>query len=739
MPSSYKETVVDPKLQNLWFPTEYQTVLYRLWGMYSAQKLADILETTAENIRDSWRLMGLDPDRPVNPYWHKRGYITIVRDTWHILSKVQQAALLEISLEEFEIMLREDDFLDAKISYKFTGTQCYWRPLTQEETARTQQIAVLLKNKKKIIGDYPDSAFRFLETFYQPVAPTEKTYPSFLTRNARFIYSYLALYGDPLIDETLDPFPDKLLEEYAKYGVTGVWMQGVLYQLVEYPFDPSLSKGWEIRQKNLQKLVHRAAKYGIGIYLYLNEPRWMPLSFYEKNPHVKGRVVEDKGMACLCTSTPEVQAYLENGTYQLFRDVKGLAGFVTITRSENPTNCYSHSVESNCTCPRCSQRSLPEVIAEVNNLLSRGARRANPNARAIAWEWQWPDGRCEDIVKLMDSNIIFQSTSETNIPLNKGGVPWYILDYSISNPGPGERAKTNWRSAKKYGHECCAKVQFNNTWEAPGAPYIPVFDLVAEHATNLKKEGLQHIMLSWTLGGSPTPNLALATGILDGKYTEDHAIEEMIAENFTPSCTDVVNKAQHIMSQAFREFPFACGVLYRAPFTSRPGSLFYSEETGREAGMVAFPFDDLLNWRDVYPEDIFQNQIAKMNTLWQDAVDLLKSQSEDSASFREFKCCAESALEHFKSVLNLTRFVRARNALMAGKTDVDGRDAKQLILTALDEEESNVIDMIRTQSVESHIGFEASNHYSFTRQNLLEKLLNIDYARQYFLQKWEQK
>lgn len=733
MSTIYKESVGDPKIKSAWFPTEYQAVLFRTWGMYPAEKLAQVLETTPENIRESWALLGLDPDKKIDPEWRRRGYITTVRDTWHILSKPQQCTLFDISAEEFETILREDDFLDHKISIKSEGTQCYWRPLTDEEKARTAEIAEFLKEAEKKIGDAPDSAFDFAREYYRPASDLVVSYPDFKGKDMKFIYSYFALYGDPLIDETLDPFPDRLLEQYAKYGVNGVWMQGVLYQLVHFPFAPEMSEGWEIRQKNLKKLVDRAAKYGIGIYLYFNEPRWMSDSVFEKYPYLKGHVRDPKAqMACMCTSTPEVQEYLENGAYQLFRNVEGLAGFFTITRSENPTNCYSHSDETSCNCPRCSTRTLPEVLSEVNNLLYRGAKRANPDVRAIAWVWGWPDNRVEEIMSRLDDGIVFQSTSETNIPINKGGVEVKVADYSMSNPGPGEWAKNNWKIASKYGHECCAKVQFNNTWEVSGVPYVPVFDLVAEHAVNLKREGIRHMMLSWTLGGAPSPSLSLVSGIFDGKYSEENCVDEMVDDVFPEKCRQTVKKAQKIMSEAFREFPFSCPVVYRAPVTSGPRSVFYTEKTGRRASMVGISFDALTSWRSEYPEDIFENQFNKLVTGWRKAIELINTCDDDSELFREFKNCAIGTLIHFESTLHLTRFVRARDALAEGITEVDGRDARELMFKALDEEEINTINTIRVQSAESRIGFEASNHYNFSRQNLLEKLINIDYTRRYF-------
>jgi len=728
MSTNAKISFIDPKIRDAWFPAEYQAVLFRTWGMYSAERLALVLETTPENIKDSWALLGLDPNKEIDPEWRRRGYITTIRDTWHTLSKPQQCTLLDISAEEYEIILREDDFLDHKISFKAEGTQCYWRPLTEEETARTKELALLLKEIEKKIGDAPDHAFDFARNYYLPASPIETPYPSFEGKDLKFIYSYFALYGDPLIDETLDPFPDKLLEEYAKYGVNGVWMQGVLYQLVPYPFAPEMSQGWEIRQKNLKKLVDRAAKYGIGIYLYFNEPRWMPNEVFEKFPQIKGRTLEDKGMACLCTSTPEVKDYLENGAYQLFSAVEGLAGFFTITRSENPTNCYSHTNEDNCNCPRCSQRQVPDVLAEVNNLLYRGAKRANPNARGIAWVWGWPDDRVETVIEMLDDGIIFQSTSETHIKLNKGA-PVEVADYTMSNPGPGEWAKNNWNLAKKHNHECCAKVQFNNTWECSGVPYIPVFDLVAEHAINLKNEDIRHMMLSWTLGGAPSPTLSLVTGIFDGKYDPKTCVDEMIDDIFPKESAETVKKAQKIMSDAFRDFPFSCAVVYNSPLTTGPRQVFFTEKTDRRGAMVGISFDSVNTWSAEYAEDVFENQLNKVVEPWREAVKLLEACTDTSEVFCEFVSCAKGTLIHFESVLHLTRFVRARNAIMEGETTLDGKDAKEVMLRALDDEENNTINAIRVQSKDSRIGFEASNHYNFSRQNLLEKLINIDYTR----------
>ncbi len=724
-----------PALKSPWFPAEYQTLLFRLWGMVSLEKLGEVLECSVEAVREELLRLGLNPDRPVNPAWRERGYITLLRDTWHTLTMEQQCTLLDITQEELDTILREDDFLWVKFGWLKPVTDgAKYRPLTEEEKSRTDEIRSLLKSFDEKIGPFPDSAFEFVNEYYKEASPLNKTYPDFKRDSLRFIYSYFALYGDPLIDERLDPFPDKLLEEYANYGVNGIWLQGVLYQLVNYPFAPELSQGFEIRQKNLKKLVDRAKRYGIGVYLYFNEPRSMPTRVFEKYPHLKGHV-RNSSEASMCTSTPEVKAYLENAAYELFHAVEGLAGFFTITRSENQTNCYSHANEDDCTCTRCRERSVPEVIAEVNNLLSRGARRASPDARAIAWVWGWPDDRIEEVISRLDKNIIFQSTSETRLPLNKGGVEVEVADYTISNPGPSEWAKNNWKIAQKHSVACAAKVQFNNTWEVSGVPYIPVFDLVYRHAVNLKRFGIEHFMLSWTLGGAPSPSLKLVSGLLDGTYSEENAVREMIDELFPEGERDIILREQKVLSDAFENFPFSCPTVYNAPVTAGPRAPLYPERTGYNSSMVCFPYDCLQSWRSNYPEEIFENLMGRVVEPWEKAVEELrgfKEKNETSTLFTEFLSCAEGCLEHFATTLYLTRFVRARNALLDGEETLDGKDARMVLLTALDDEEKNTLSAIRTQSVDSRIGFEASNHYNFTRQNLMEKLINIDYVRKIY-------
>ena len=78
-------------------------------------------------------------------------------------------------------------------------------------------------------------------------------------------------------------------------------------------------------------MVDRAKRYGVNIYLYMNEPRAMPMSFFEGKKKKKGI---QKGDHCtLCTSVPEVRQWITDSLSHVFRHVPGLGGVFTITAS----------------------------------------------------------------------------------------------------------------------------------------------------------------------------------------------------------------------------------------------------------------------------------------------------------------------------------------------------------------------------------------------------------------------
>ena len=635
-----------------WFPTRWQAVLWRNWGVVPIDRLCAVLGADESTLRAAAGDMGLDPKLDAEPMWLTRGYLTIIRDNWHLCSFEQIQMLLGISAEKLAFLLKEDDFLWHKLGkIKPTVPDNRFSPLTDGPRTRTAHLRALVEDISPELRR--ENAFGFVRHFSgAPVYSNARASDGGLAT----VYSYFALYGDPLMNPEFDPFPDALLCEYAKMGVRGVWLQGILYQLIEFPFAPEMSRGHETRMRNLNSLIERAGRYGISVYLYLNEPRSMNDAFFKKRPELRGEREDD--FYAMCTSRPEVKRYLEDGMKQLFAEAPGLGGFFTITMSENLTNCYSRA-KGPLTCPRCAARKPWEVVAEVNNLMARGAHASAPNARAIAWSWAWGDEWAAKVPALLTEGQIVQCVSEERLATNVGGVAGVVRDYSISQPGPGQKALTVWSAARESGHETCAKVQINNSWEMSAVPYLPVFDKVAEHILSLKAAGVKHLQMSWTLGGYPTPMLRMASRMMsEGISVHDYLIEWLGAEH-----GDTVDRAQRLMSRAFGEFPFNIEVLYTAPQNYGPMAPFYLTPTGYTACMIGFPYDDITTWRAIYDEDTFERQFDKLVTGWHAGVEMLRPFADLDGELGEVYRMAAGALSHFEATLNQIRFVRRAGGL----------------------------------------------------------------------------
>lgn len=557
----------------------------------------------------------------------------------------------------------------------------------------------------------------------------------------RLLYSYFAVYGDPLLDPELDPYPEHLLERLSETGVNAVWLQCVLYQLVPFAEAPEMSIGWERRVEGLRKLAARAADYGIGVYLYFNEPRSMPLEFFEVRPEWRGHTIGT--YASMCTSHPEVQRYLKEGTAALFRSVPELAGLFTITMSENMTNCYSVSGRSKLTCPRCSERSRAEVVAEVNRLIAEGAHSAKPDARIVCWTWGWRESNGFDLercISLLPKGVSVMSVSEDEKPTNVGGIPGQVVDYSISQVGPGDKSRNVWKAARRHGLQAYAKVQFNNTWECSAVPFLPVFDLVNEHIGNLNEEGVSGLMLSWTLGGYPSPTLEMASKHFwatergcteqDDKPEDEPVPLSWLRSKFGYESGSAIARATTAFSDAFRHFPFHVSVVYTAPMNYGPGNLLHLTPTGYNATMVGFPYDDVHRWRAIYPPEMFEEQFRLLTEGWEQGLKLLVDAGRQLTdplkkdTYANMLHTALGAYYHFRSTYHQIAFVLERERLAGTEDPAEAANSRQRMKELAEREIEITRQLYDLMRRDSRIGYEASNHYYYTGRMLQEKVLN---------------
>jgi len=714
------------------FPDQLHAFVWYNWPLVPVERMAKVVGAEPAQITELAKSMGLPEQAPISDAVKQRAFITVIRRNWHLLPYDQLLQLLDWTPDQLAYTLREDDFLYIKLgSLKPKCAPLRYAPPTPETARREAEIAKIIREELPDgLGVSKEPLFGFIDRLSAPLPPSEEK-PEKNLFNPRFCSSYFAMYGDPLLDGAAESFPDGYLDQLSRTGVNGVWMQAVLYKLADFPWDPSMSDRRMERLRSLARLVERAKRYGIGIYLYLNEPRAMPLSFFEKHPDLKG--VEESGFASMCSSAPEVRDYLRNGVASICKAVPDLAGFFTISASENLTNCWSHFSGANC--PRCSKEGGPAVIAALHRALQEGIDAGGGKARLIAWDWGWKDEWVKPIVSALPKSVALQSVSEWSIPITRGGVDSVIGEYSLSTPGPGPRATRSWALAKEAGLNVLAKVQANVTWEIAAVPYIPAVGLAAQHASNLRGAGIDGIMLGWTLGGCPSPNLEVFAEM--GHETApgvDDALRIVAQRRFGADLAPVAVDAWKTCSKAFAEYPYNGGTVYMGPQHMGPANPLWGAPTGYAATMVGLPYDALEAWRGNFPVDVFIGQFTKMADGFDQAVAMLRGVPRDARlddpyakAFREEIGITEACAVHFRSVANQCVFVTAINALEKEKAP----EARNALLAKLEGALRSELEMAKRlyalQTADSRIGYEASNHYFYVPIDLAAKVINVRY------------
>ncbi len=723
------------------FPDAYHAYVWRNWQVVPLPRIAAAIGATTRQVHDTGIAMGLPEPLKVSADQQMRSHLTVIRRNWHLLPYSQMLKLLGWSADELAYTLREDDFLYIKLgSLKPNCAPVQYVPATPEIKKREHEIAATVHSAFPI-GMPMASLFDFVQDLkrpdpYGPLPTKGKGAP---TNSApRFCYSYFALYGDPLLDKRADPYPEGYLKRLKAAGVNGVWLQGVLTKLAPYPWDTHQSAQYEQRLANLKTLVARARKHGIGIYLYMNEPRALPLTFFAAHPELTdARGVIEGDHAALCTSAPQVQKYISESVATICRAVPDLAGFFTITGSENLTSCWSHGAGKNC--PRCAPRGAGTVISEVNGLIQAGIKQAGSKTRLIAWDWGWPEDAARDIISKLPKECALMSVSEWDLPIHRGGIESVVGEYSVSAVGPGPRATRHWQIAKELGLQTFAKIQAANSWEMSAVPYVPALANTAKHIENLKKLSLNGTMLGWTLGGYPSPNLETVSAVFGGA-TADEALKQVAQRRFGPAADNVV-KAWKAFSTAFSEFPFHIGLVYTAPMQHGPANLLWEKPTGYHASMVGFPYDDLDGWRAVYPPEVFSGQLQKIADGFDAAIAAIKvstegislNDSQRSALDAELRI-AETVAIHCGSVANQGRFITLRAALNGKSLTPTQRSAAVTeARSILNSEIESARRMAELQSQDARLGFEASNQYYYVGVDLAEKILNCTDLRDRWL------
>ncbi|MBO7207428.1 MAG: hypothetical protein J6W10_07410, partial [Kiritimatiellae bacterium] len=179
-----------------------------------------------------------------------------------------------------------------------------------------------------------------------------------------------------------------------------LWFHVVLSELSTDPKFPEWGKDAPRRRAALSKLVARAAKYGVKVFLYINEPRAQPSEFFEFPGRSGMRGAVDRrgaGYYALCTEDPATLGWLESCLKGLFSEIPGLGGVFTITMSETTTHCASQFSKQQASCAVCRDKPYEYFVKKVNEAIVRGVKGGSPAADVwffdVGWEVEGLDGR----------------------------------------------------------------------------------------------------------------------------------------------------------------------------------------------------------------------------------------------------------------------------------------------------------------------------------------------------------
>ena len=731
-----------PPIVSRHFPNRTHEFVWRNWNAVEPAKIAKILGASEQDVIALAESMGLPPVAVVPPGMMERGYVTLIRRNWHLLPYEQLLELLEMTPERLDHMLREEDFLWIKLGR--LKPACEPLRFQAPEEAAQRRAAEIRRVVEEEFGDSirqpGEPRFDFVRQLSAPIP----NYTPPQRENARapvqrLVYSYVAVYGDPLLNPQLDPYPDGLLQRLSASGINGVWLQAVLRDLAPGgDAFPEFGAGHEQRLDNLRALVERAAKFGVNVYLYINEPRAMPNAFFDGRSEMAG--AQEAELTAMCTSHPAVRQWMSDALAHIFREVPDLGGIYAITASENLTNCASHGGWGSCA--HCKDRSDADILTEVVAVLEEGVHRGNPDANVLISDWGWRGhGDAPDIIARLPQPVWLMSVSEWHLPIERGGVASTVGEYSISAVGPGPRSQAHWKAAREHDLKVGTEIQFNNTCEIASIPYLPVLDLIGEHCRNLQPFELDAMLVGWTMGGYPSPNFQLAERMSRTPAPSmDEALDDLALERFGPEGAPHARKAWTLMSEAFREYPFHISVIYTSPVQWGAANPLYPENTGYSATMWGIPYDDLNGWRGPYPPEIFAAQFEKIALGWQPGIEELQLAVDNAPPDRRHDAesdlrLARAAAIHFQSVANQARFVHARDTLAGPANALSPEKRRELlgqINHTLESEIALALELYTLVQQDSRIGFEPSCQYFYLPLDLVEKVVNCRWLQEHF-------
>src|SRR5690242_5396228 len=189
------------------FPSRLHQFVWRNWELANLDRMATVVNASTQQLSEVAASMGLPPKPRLSEDQLRRIYITVIRQNWHLLPEEQIIQLLGWDEHRYRFTLKEDDFLSFKLgNVKPVCAPLVYSSPSEADRKRAHEIRRLLQQwfGNRLL-ERGEDRFAFVSEFNKPATPSEislhkanpdrqEIWPT------RLLYSYFALYGDPLME-----------------------------------------------------------------------------------------------------------------------------------------------------------------------------------------------------------------------------------------------------------------------------------------------------------------------------------------------------------------------------------------------------------------------------------------------------------------------------------------------------------------------------------------------------------
>ena len=438
---------------------------------------------------------------------------------------------------------------------------------------------------------------------------------------------------DELADD-IDYYPDEYLKRLAREGVNGLWLTGELRELTRTSYsetDPLAER----RLAKLNRTVKKCAKYGIKTWLFMIEPKIVPIKdplflnhpeLFSQHTHYHGR-----DYMVMCSSKPDCRRYLSEATHDLFTRVPGLAGFINISHGERTTSCLAYLYATNdfrghFKCPQCTNIPPWQVHCQTLGALAAGMKSANPSAEAITWPYhsmpcptrsQW----VYELASHVPSNCIFQYNFESGALKEQLGKVRSGGDYWLSWEGPSNNFREMAKRVREKETRLSAKIQVGCSHEVATVPFIPAPGLLYRKFKAMKEVGVTDVMMCWYFGNYPGI-MNKAAGYLAyedfGKEDEKSFLLRLAQDDWGGESQRVVRVWQAI-AEGYRNYPMSNCFQYYGPVHAGVAWPLYPDVSAKNLEPTWEPYKKLSG--DVVGECLENHTLDEVLALMRRATD----------------------------------------------------------------------------------------------------------------------